>query len=236
MAIRQLEVRDYRSFHGTIWRPGNLNLLVGPNGSGKSNLLRLLELIWNVAKGRLGTALKESYGILPLLWDHQASAFGWKLTMDPVDSGRDPVQDALTLECELENIPRTSLYQIAKDSLGNWVKFDQGLEKSPYWIYERDERRAMVYDQRSHNLVRFDEDELDPYESLLTQISYPRTNPIFTHVRRFLEGWRVYHDVHVERGSAMRSPATTQYAKLVEPDGRQPGVRSSHSIHDRPCV
>ena len=36
MAIRQLEVRDYRSFHGTIWRPGNLNLLVGPNGSGKS--------------------------------------------------------------------------------------------------------------------------------------------------------------------------------------------------------
>ena len=92
MAIRQLEVRDYRSFHDTIWRPGNLNLLVGPNGSGKSNLLRLLELISNVAKGRLGTVLKESSGILPLLWDHQASAFGWKLTMDPVDSGRNPVQ------------------------------------------------------------------------------------------------------------------------------------------------
>jgi len=217
MAIRQLEVRDYRSFHDTIWRPGNLNLLVGPNGSGKSNLLRLLELISNVAKGRLGTALKESSGMLPLLWDHQASAFGWKLTMDPVDSGRDPVRDVLTLECELENIPRTSSYQIAKDSLGNWVRFDQGLEKSPYWIYERDERRAMVYDQRSHGLVRFD--ELDPNESLLSQISDPRTNPIPTHVRRFLEGWRVYHDVHVERGSTMRSPATTQYAKLVEPDG-----------------
>jgi predicted ATPase len=40
-----------------------------------------------------------------------------------------------------------------------------------------------------------------------------------THSRRFLEGWRIYHDIHVERGSAIRSPATTQYVKLVEPDG-----------------
>src|SRR5207244_11717197 len=35
----------------------------------------------------------------------------------------------------------------------------------------------------------------------------------------FLEGWRIYHDVHVERGSAMRRPVTTQFVKLVEPDG-----------------
>jgi predicted ATPase len=33
------------------------------------------------------------------------------------------------------------------------------------------------------------------------------------------KGWRVYHDVHVERGSPMRSPATTQVVKLVEADG-----------------
>ena len=75
----------------------------------------------------------------------------------------------------------------------------------------------MVYDQQAKGLVRFDEP--DPNESLLAQISDPRTNPIPTHTRRLLEGWRVYHDVHVERGSAMRSPATTQYVKLVEPDG-----------------
>jgi len=75
----------------------------------------------------------------------------------------------------------------------------------------------MVHDQQARNLVKFDDP--DPNESLLSQISDPRTNPIPTHTRRFLEGWRVYHDVHVERGSAMRSPATTQYVKLVEPDG-----------------
>jgi predicted ATPase len=217
VAIQRLEVRDFRSFHDIQWQPGKLNLVVGPNGSGKSNLLRLLELISNVAKGKLGATLTDSSGIVPLLWNHQAPSFYWKLRLDPVDPGRDQLQDALTLECELQSIPHTSSYQIVKDTLGNWVKFDHGLEKSPYWIYQRDVRRAMVYDQQASNLVRFDEP--DANESLLPQISDARTNPIPTHTRRFLEGWRVYHDVHVERGSAMRSPATTQYVKLVEPDG-----------------
>jgi predicted ATPase len=217
MAIQQLEVRGYRSFQEITWRPGRLTLLVGPNGSGKSNLLWLLELISDVAKGRLGAALNESGGVVPLLWDHRATSFGWKLRIDPVDPGRDPAKDALTSEFELRNIRHTSSYQIVKDSLGNWVEYDQGLEKSPYWIYQRDERRAMVYDQQAAGLVRFDDP--DPNESLLAQISDPRTNPIPAHTRRFLEGWRIYHDIHVERGSAMRSPATTQYAKLVEPDG-----------------
>ena len=217
MAIQELGVKGYRSFQDITWRPGRLNLLVGPNGSGKSNLLRLLELISNVAKGRLGTALKESSGMVPLLWDHRATSFGWKLRIDPVNPERDAVRDAITLEFELESIPHTSSYQIEKDSLGNWVKFDQGLEKSPYWIYQRDVRRAMVYDQQARKLVKFDDP--DPNESLLAQISDPRTNPIPTRTRRFLEGWRIYHDVHVERGSAMRTPATTQYVKLVEPDG-----------------
>ena len=51
MAIRQLEIRGYRSLKDAVWRPGSLNLVVGPNGSGKSNLLQLLELISKTARG-----------------------------------------------------------------------------------------------------------------------------------------------------------------------------------------
>jgi len=75
----------------------------------------------------------------------------------------------------------------------------------------------MVYDQQAHNLVPYPDP--DPNEILLPQISDARTNPIPTFTRRTLEGWRVYHDVHVERGSPMRSPVTTQYVKLVSADG-----------------
>lgn len=164
------------------------------------------------------------------MWDHQSRTLGWKLRIDPVDVGRDTVEDALTCEFEMEHLRGTSSYQISKDNLGNWVKFERNQEKSPYWIYTRDARRAMVYDQQARNLVRFKPqekdvlvdwgfDEVDPNESMLSQISDPRTNPIPTHTKRFLEDWRVYHDVHAERGSSMRLPATTQRAMLIAPDG-----------------
>jgi predicted ATPase len=38
-------------------------------------------------------------------------------------------------------------------------------------------------------------------------------------VRHFVEGWAIYHDVHAERGSLMRRPATTQITKRLAPDG-----------------
>jgi len=175
-----------------------------------------VELIAEAAKGGLAGAMKPE-GIVPMLWDSQADALGWKIRIDPVDPGRDPVRDALTLECELEHLRNTSSYQITKDSLGNWGLYEKHQAQSPHWIYTRDLRRAMVYDQQAHNLVPYPDP--DPNEILLPQISDARTNPIPTFTRRTLEGWRVYHDVHVERGSPMRSPVTTQYVKLVSADG-----------------
>src|SRR6266542_5859783 len=127
MAIQKLEIHGFRSFQTIEWQPGKLNLLVGPNGSGKSNLLRLLELIALAARGKLANSIADAGGMVPLLWNNQARSFGWKLSIDPVDSGRDTVQDALTVLFELEHLGGTTSYQIAKDSLGNWVRFEKAL-------------------------------------------------------------------------------------------------------------
>ncbi len=225
MAIQELKISGFRSLREAKWNPGRLNLLVGANGSGKSNLIRCLELICNTAKGQLEKSVAAEGGIIPILWDHRPGSCTWKLRIDPVDKPRDPVRDALTYEFELSQVSGTgSAYEIAKDSLGNWYKFEQGQEKSPYWMFNRERRRAYLFDQQQGKLVHLEQESaenLEGYndnESLLSQIADIR-NRIPTLTRRVLEGWNVHHDVHAERGSIMRRPATTQHMKKLAPDG-----------------
>jgi len=201
-----------------------LNLLVGSNGSGKSNLIRCLEFISRVADGQLGKTVSREGGVVPILWDHQPGSCGWKLRIDPVDEPRDPTKDALTLEFELAQLGSGSGYEIVKDSLGNWLKFERGEEKSPNWIFNRDANRAYLFNQQQGKLVRLEEvssenpDGYDENESLLSQISILR-NRIPIAAKRTLQGWNVHHDIHAERGSTMRRPTTTQFTKNLEADG-----------------
>ncbi|MFO7905663.1 MAG: AAA family ATPase [Pirellulaceae bacterium] len=225
MAIQQLQISGFRSFKYATWKPGRLNLLVGPNGGGKSNLLRLLELISKSARGDLDKTITGSGGIVPLLWDHRPGKLCWKLRIDPVDEHRDRERDALTSELELSQVKQGSAYEITRDTLGNWYEYDQGLQASPYWLFSRDARKAMLFDQQEGQLVPLQpesSEELDGYdenESLLSQVADLR-NRVPARVRRVIGGWKIHHDIHVEQGSSMRSPATTQYASRMEPDGR----------------
>lgn len=227
MAIQELSVHGYRSLRDVTWRPDRLNLLVGPNASGKSNVLRAIDLISVAARGDLEETITEANGVIPLLWDHRPGEFGWKVRIDPVDEGRDIEKDALTFLMTIAQLGTGSGYEIRNDSLGNWYKFQQGIENSPWWVFTRERGRAHFFDMDQSQLVRLDEEVsgtgssgegFDPSESLLSQISDFR-NRIPALTRRVLEGWRVYHDVHAERGSAMRQPATTQVARRLHADG-----------------
>jgi len=225
MAIQQLSVFGFRSLKKVEWHPRLLNLLVGPNGGGKSNLIRCLELISQVAKAQLEKMVSHEGGIVPLLWDYQPGSCGWKLRIDPIYRRSDQIKDALTLEFELAQVGSGSGYEIAKDSLGNWHKFEQGEESEPHWILKREKHRAFLRDQQGSKLYKLESESPknpDGYgenESLLSQqISAPR-NTIRTSAGRVLQSWMLYHDVHVERGSAMRKPATTQLTRKLEPDG-----------------
>jgi len=229
MAIQELHVFGFRSFKDVRWQPGPLNLVVGPNGSGKSNLIHCLELVSKVAQGQLERTLAEQGGIVPFLWDHQAGSLGWRLRIDPVGKSGDAIVEALTSDFEMCQL-RGSAYEITKDSLGNPVKHEQGQKTSARWIFNREKGRAHLSDQRQPNLrplpslpifgVELSEHarEYNENESLLSQIAAP-DHPIPTLVTRLLGSWNVHHDVHVERGSKMRGPATTQFTKKLASDG-----------------
>jgi predicted ATPase len=222
MAIQQLQIQFFRSLKNVTWTPGSLNLLVGPNGSGKSNLLRCLELISTTAQGRLEESIPLLGGVIPLTWDHKSPHVGWKLRIDPVDQGRDHERDALTYEVRLGRLG--SGYEILLDNLGNYFKFERQEEASPYWIIHREGHRASYFDQQQARLNKIREEDsatpegFNPEESLLSQIS-DFQNRIPNATRRAISNWQVFHDVHVEYGSAIRSPATTQVSKRLMPNG-----------------
>jgi predicted ATPase len=81
-----------------------------------------------------------------------------------------------------------------------------------------------MFDQQQGKLVELEplaSDTLDGYEeneSLLSQIADMR-NRIPTLTRREIERWNLHHDIHVERGSTMRKPATTQFTRKLASDG-----------------
>src|SRR5438874_1296432 len=85
-----LEVKDFRSLRDVTWKPGDLNVLIGPNGSGKTNLVLLLKLMAQSARGKLGDFILRAGGMPPLLWDRRAGEFSVKLGMTPDKPGRSP--------------------------------------------------------------------------------------------------------------------------------------------------
>jgi len=141
----------------------------------------------------------------------------------------------LTLEFELAQFGGSG-YEITKDSLGNWYKYEQGEENNPYWVFKRDEKGAYLFDQQHTKLVPLQEessdnpDGYDENESLLSQIA-DLQNRIPMLARRVLQGWNVHHDIHAERGSMMRRPATTQFTTKLEPDGSNL-VTALHTLYE----
>src|SRR6266550_3404437 len=218
MAIQQLEVDGFRSLRSSIWTPGSLNLVVGPNGAGKSNLLRLLEFISNAARGKMADTVQSAGGIVPLLWNHSARSLGWKVNLDPVDPGLDRERDALTYQVTIQQLGHGSSYEIRHDLLSKLRDQKGRLKANPLKFFERDPGHKVVFDSKERRLV-LPPEGTDDSESLLSQVADPLGYPVLTSVKRSIEAWRIHHDVHVERGSPVRSPATTQHARLVAPDG-----------------
>jgi len=222
MAIQKLEIDGFRSFQKAIWEPGKLNLLVGPNGSGKSNLLRLLELISDTARGKLFESINNAGGMVPLLWNQEADSLGWDLRIDPVREAGQLSEIPVVFSFHVEQVGTGSGYRIAKDLL--WVQAQQ--EKPPdgshFW---RDDDRFWILGSESGRSARNElggklaPDSYDLNESLIAHATRLPAAPLSTQIKQFLDSWHVCHDVQTGEASPARLAAIAQYSKSLEPDG-----------------
>src|SRR5690242_17953695 len=112
MRIISLEARDFRSLRNVRWEPGGMNVLIGPNGSGTTNLVLLLDLIAQSARGKLSESVLRLGGISPLLWDRKSAGFSFRLTTTADEENPDASHLALTYECEILAKGKEKYYEI----------------------------------------------------------------------------------------------------------------------------
>ena len=215
MAIERLDFYGYRSFEQATWEPGNLNLLVGPNGSGKSNLLRLLELISNVARGKLAESINQAGGMVPLLWNQEARSFGWKLTLKNEDFLPKSKLHLVVHDIEISS-SFGSGYSIDNEGLASLKTLEQGETEIPDWVYRRDGTKAWFDNQGTKQDVSTDEFNSD--ESLISPGNFGPSPLTLRLTQGIIVSWCVYQTINVSQDAPLRQPVITQPAESVLPD------------------
>ena len=220
MKIANLRVRGFRSLSDVEWEPGDLNVLIGPNASGKSNVLRILEMLANSARGKLGDYVQSEGGMHPLVWDGRSDAIKVRVKTSPIGQHRDPITDRLTYELSLVHLKGTSTYRIQNELLGKFHLVETGQMQQPFKFLERELMRAVVYDQQDRRLEAPNESFADD-ETLLSVAAGPFTaNEIISNYRRRLAEWSIYQDLNTNRDAPIRQAAVSRWAQQVEPNGQ----------------
>jgi len=231
MKILELTVEGYRSLFKVNWKPGNLNIIIGPNGSGKSNLLKLLDLLSNSARGNLSKYIQHEGGMESIIWDGKLKEISIKIETTPVDTFRKIEDDSLTYELQLVKVGNTGYYDISNELLGNYRQVKLGSKDSPFKLLERSPKSVKIFDENYKSLKIMDKYVLET-ETLLSVASGPlMANHHITEYQREMSSWRVYQDLHTDQNSDIRKPTITQRELEVSSDG-QNLVSVLHTLYE----
>lgn len=229
--LTTLAIENYRSIRHIVLPLGRLNVVTGANGSGKSNLYRALRLLSETARGGVVGALAREGGLESTLWAGPENISRRMLRGEvPVQGGgkrNEPVNLRLGFADEdigyaidiglPEPLPNQTLFmrdpEIKRESI-----FAAPMYRPNSALVER--RNAVVSlrhaigeeDLLSQNLQRFD--------SMLTEVSDVRRAPEVTRLRDTVRAWRFYDHFRADTDAPARSPSVGTRTPVIDADGR----------------
>jgi predicted ATPase len=216
--LTTVAVAGYRSLRDVVLPLGRLTVVTGPNGSGKSNLYRALRLLSTVAGGGLVGAVAREGGLSSLVWAGPESGQGEEGTRR-----RGPV---------------AVLLGFASDDFGYLV--DLGLpqaEQTSFFGRDPEIKREQVFAgaaarpstllvDRLRPVVRVRDgawrtldQQLAPYESIVTDLADGEAAPELLALRRELSAWRFYDHFRVDRDAPARRPQVGTRTRRLADDG-----------------
>ncbi len=221
-----LAIANYRSLRSLVLPLGALTLVTGANGSGKSNLYRARRLLADTAQGRVVNALAREGGLGSTLWA------GPEEITRAMRKGEVPVQGG----------PRREVVALRMGFVGDEFGYaiDLGMPEQSSSRFASDPqikteaiwagpflRPANLLVSRRGALVRIREgrgwrvlaDDLDPFDSLFTQVADPERAPEVLRLRETVRGWRFYDHFRSDADAPARWPQLGTRTPVLSHDG-----------------
>ncbi len=221
MSILKLEVEGFRSFREMTWEPGSLNVVIGPNACGKSNLLGLLEMLSEAAKGRLREYVLRQGGLAAVLWDGRAEDLRISLGITAREAGL--LKDVSGLGYSL-TLPGDSFLRdvmlVCEESLDVVPCTASGTNEKPERVMHSgaSEAYAIPFQAEESEDVfahKGKDDLLLPW--LKTNVfRYPAAHFLCTS----MESWHVYHHFSTTPDAPVRLAQVARYETNLDPDGQ----------------
>lgn len=215
--LQILAVAGYRSLRDVIVPLGPLTVVTGPNGSGKSNLYRALRLLASAARGELVGAVAREGGLPSLLWAGPESG-GTQGTVrkGPIAVRLGFASDELGYLVDL-GIPQAERGDpFARDpELKREQVFAGTVAKPSTLLIDRTRQNTRVRDGAWTNL----DQQLAPYESIVTDLADGDTAPELLGLRRMMSGWRFYDHFRVDADAPARRPQVGTRSHTLAHDG-----------------
>lgn len=206
MFIKRLAVKGFRSLADVVWEPGKLNVLIGPNGGGKSNLLRLLQLLSNAARGDLRKQIQREGGIEAIIFD------GTARSVEIACRAEKPVLDTFDYRLRLRCSPPR--YYVASEHLE--------------WRDEEDAKSVLLDRRRTEASLLPDEgdsrvlppDKIDKREALISVLTaLSEWSEAGQRFRGAIDSITVYPGLDTDPSAPVRQASVVSFEKSVNPSG-----------------
>ncbi|MCR2827390.1 AAA family ATPase [Microbacterium sp. zg.Y909] len=202
--LTTLAVSGYRSLRDIVVPLAPLTVVTGANGSGKSNLYRALRLLSATASGSLISAVAREGGLPSVLWAGPEQGGGEAtIRRGPVAVQLGFAGDELGYLVDL-GIPQSDQRSLfARDpEIKREQVFAGPLAKPATLLIDRLRGATRV---REGSWVTLDQ-QLAPFESIVTDLADGDTAPELLTLRRMLGAWRFYDHFRVDADAPARRP------------------------------